>query len=273
MSMVPSDPHDSSISAGGGASDLDVERDSGVPISTQIYWQIAYQIDSGRLQPGDRLAPVRELGAALRVNPNTIRSVYKRLADAGYVMSRHGAGTHVAARPPQRRGDEALAGLVAEMIRRAGQAAFAAASERKRPGPLVRMLVAECTTADAAYDAQKLGEAFPESVEAEGTLLDELDDRLGRFHYDLIATTTFHAAEAQLLAAGRLPVIAIMVGAGYVGLVREVANLPAGSTVGLVCATARGTDNIAETLRLSRTTRVGILSAHPGSEDDLRRVD
>ena len=42
---------------------LDVERDSDVPISTQIYWQLAYQIESGRLQPGVRLAPVRELGA------------------------------------------------------------------------------------------------------------------------------------------------------------------------------------------------------------------
>ena len=73
---------------------LDVERDSDVPISTQIFWQVAYQIDSGRLLPGARLAPVRELGAALRVNPNTIRAVYKRLADAGYVTSRHGAGTH-----------------------------------------------------------------------------------------------------------------------------------------------------------------------------------
>ena len=31
---------------------LDVERDSDVPISTQIYWQLAYQIDSGRLLPG-----------------------------------------------------------------------------------------------------------------------------------------------------------------------------------------------------------------------------
>ena len=31
------------------ASELDVERDSDVPISTQIYWQLAYQIDSGRL--------------------------------------------------------------------------------------------------------------------------------------------------------------------------------------------------------------------------------
>ena len=73
-------------------SSLDVERDSDVPISTQIYWQLAYQIDSGRLLPGARLLPVRELGAALRVNPNTIRAVYRRLADAGYVTSRHGAG-------------------------------------------------------------------------------------------------------------------------------------------------------------------------------------
>jgi DNA-binding transcriptional regulator YhcF (GntR family) len=74
-----------------GVGPLDVERDSDVPISTQIFWQIAYQIDSGRLLPGSRLAPVRELGAALRVNPNTIRAVYRRLADAGYVTSRHGA--------------------------------------------------------------------------------------------------------------------------------------------------------------------------------------
>ena len=58
------------------AGDLDVERDSDVPISTQIYWQLAYQIDSGRLLPGSRLAPVRELGAALRVNPNTIRAPF-----------------------------------------------------------------------------------------------------------------------------------------------------------------------------------------------------
>jgi hypothetical protein len=27
---------------------LDVSRDSDVPISTQIYWQLAYQIESGR---------------------------------------------------------------------------------------------------------------------------------------------------------------------------------------------------------------------------------
>jgi DNA-binding transcriptional regulator YhcF (GntR family) len=264
-------------------SDLDVERDSDVPISTQIYWQLAYQIDSGRLLPGARLPPVRELGAALRVNPNTIRAVYRRLADAGYVTSRHGAGTHVADRPPQRRGAEALSGLVAEMLRRAAAAGFtadevatatfAAASGRKRPGPLVRVLFAECTQADGTYDAERLVEAFPDQIEAEGALLDDLPERLDRFHYDLVATTTFHADEAQALVAGRVPVVAMLVGPGYMELVHEVAGLPAGSKVGLVCASERGAENIAETLRLSGTTGVEILPATTAGGEDLARVD
>ena len=230
-----------------------------------------------------RLAPVRDLGAALRVNPNTIRAVYKRLADNGYVTSRHGAGTHVANRPPQRRGAEALAGLVAEMLRRAAQAGFtadevasatfAAATERKRPGLHVHVLFAECTKADATFDAERIAAAFPGVVEAEGALLEELPERIDRFHYDLVATTTFHADEAQALVAGQLPVVAMLVGPGFVDLVHEVAALPSGSTVGLVCASGRGAENIAETLTLSGTTGVGIVTAAYGSEDDLARVD
>src|SRR5436190_15246463 len=265
----------------GGA--LDVERDSDVPISTQIFWQLSYQIDSGRLLPGARLPPVRELGAALRVNPNTIRAVYRRLSDAGYVTSRHGAGTHVAERPPQKRGTEALAGIVSEMLRRAthagftadelAAATFAAATERKRPGPLVRVLYAECTNADAGFDAERLVDEFPGLIEAEGALLDDLPERLERFHYDLVATTTFHADEAQVLVAGRVPVVAMLVGPAYVELVHEIAGLPAGSRVGLVCASDRGSDNIRETLTLSGTTGVDIVSALIGHPEDLELVD
>jgi DNA-binding transcriptional regulator YhcF (GntR family) len=265
------------------AGELDVARDSDVPISTQIYWQLAYQIDSGRLLPGVRLPPVRELGAALRVNPNTIRAVYRRLADAGYVMSRHGAGTHVADRPPQKRGAEALAGIVAEMLRRAAQAgfsadevasaAFAAASERKRPGSLVRVLFAECTNADAGYDAERLSDAFPDLIDVEGALLDDLPSRLERFHYDLVATTTFHADEAQALVHGRVPVVAMLVGPGYLELVHEIAALPSGSHVGLVCASERGTDNMAETLALSGATGIELMSATLDEETDLARID
>jgi DNA-binding transcriptional regulator YhcF (GntR family) len=265
------------------ASELDVERDSDVPISTQIYWQLAYQIDSGRLLPGARLAPVRELGAALRVNPNTIRAVYRRLADAGYVTSRHGAGTHVSDRPPEKRGAEALAGIVAEMLRRAAQAgfgadevaaaAFAAASERKRPGPKVQVLFAECTNADAGYDAQRLGEAFGDLIDVEGALLDDLPDRLERFHYDLVATTTFHADEAQALVHGLRPVVAMLVGPGYLELVHEIAGLKAGTRVGLVCASERGAENMAETLALSGTTGVELVSATMDAERDLDLID
>jgi GntR family transcriptional regulator len=277
------DDRDTGSLSGTAGGALDVERDSDVPISTQIYWQLAYQIDSGRLLPGSRLPPVRELGAALRVNPNTIRAVYRRLSDAGYVTSRHGAGTHVSERPPQRRGAEALAGIVAEMLRRAAQAGFspdelaaatfAAATERKRPGPLVRVLFAECTNADAGYDAERLVDEFPGMIEAEGALLDDLPDRLERFHYDLVATTTFHADEAQALVAGRVPVVAMLVGPAYVELVHEIAGLPAGSRVGLVCASDRGSDNIRETLTLSGTTGVDIVSALIGHPEDLELID
>jgi len=262
---------------------LDVERDSDVPISTQIYWQLAYKIESGRLQPGERLWPVRELGAALRVNPNTIRAVYRRLADAGYVHSRHGAGTVVSDRSVHRRRPEALGAIVSEMLRRAAQAgftpdevaaaAYAAASERKRPDEEVRVLFAECTTADAGYDAERLNRELAGSIEAEGTLLDELPERLERFHYDLVATTTFHADEAQALVGGKAPVVAMLVGPGYVEMVHEIAGLPEGSRIGVICATDRGTDNIAETLAIAGTKGVEIVSATISDEERLTLVD
>ncbi|TAL07620.1 MAG: GntR family transcriptional regulator [Chloroflexota bacterium] len=280
MSTIESEPK--FAPTGPSGRDLDVTRDSDVPISTQIYWQLVYQIDSGRLLPGARLSPVRELGAALRVNPNTIRAVYRRLADGGYVTSRHGAGTVVSDRPPKRRRPDALAGIVSEMIRRATQAGFtpdevaaatfAASSERRRPGPVVRVLFAECTTADAGYDAERLNDEFPGLIEAEGTMLDEIPDRLDRFHYDLVATTTFHADEAQALVGGRTPVVAMLVGPGYVEMVHEIAGLAAGSRVGVVCASERGTENIAETLAIAGTKGVELVPVLVGDPEGLAEL-
>lgn len=271
------------VPAPAGRHELDIERDSDVPISTQIYWQLTYQIDAGRLQPGTRLPPVRELGAALRVNPNTVRAVYRRLADAGYVVGRHGAGTRVTDRPPVRRGSDALAGIVAETLRRAAQlgfspdevaqATFTAAAERKRPGPHIRVLFAECTTADANVDAERISEAFPDRVEVIPVLLDELPERLTRYHYDLVATTTFHADEAQAYVAGRLPVVAMLTGPGYMSLVHEIAGLTPGSRVGVVCGSQRGVENIAEVLNLAGASGVEIISAVAHTAPELAQVD
>ena len=103
-------------------------------------------------------------------------------------------------------------------------ATFAAASERRRPGRVVRVLFAECTKADAGYDAERLNDEFAGLIEAEGTLLDEIPERMDRFHYDLVATTTFHADEAQALVGGRVPVVAMIVGPGYLELVHEISG-------------------------------------------------
>ncbi len=288
MSTVPEDLDGATVPAASvastaGSHELDIARDSDVPISTQIYWQLAYQIESGRLQPGTRLPPVRELGAAMRVNPNTIRAVYRRLADAGYAVGRHGAGTRVVDRPPVRRGSDVLAGIVSETLRRAAQlgfspdevaqATFTAASARRRPGPLVHVLFGECTTADATFDAERIVEAFPDRVAVSGVLLEEMPERLDRYHYDLVATTTFHADEAQAIVQGRLPLVVMLAGPGYVDLVQEVASLPAGSKVGLVCGSERGVANVAEVLESSGATGVEIIPAVAHTEAELELVD
>ncbi len=264
-------------------SDLDVARDSDVPISTQIYWQLAFQIDTGRLLPGTRLPPVRELGGALRVNPNTIRAVYRRLAEADYVTSHHGGGTRVADRPPKRRGSEALAGIVAEMIRRAGaagfsadevaSAAFAAATERKRPMSVARVLFAECTAADASYDAERIVEAFGNAVECEWALLEDLPDRIDRFHYDVVATSTFHGDEAQALVAGRVPVVAMLAAPGYLDTIHEVASLPRGTRVGVICCTGSAVENLTETLKVFGAKGVKIIGGTVDSDESIALVD
>ena len=253
-----------------------------MPISTQIFWQLAYQIESGRMQPGTRLTPVRELGAALRVNPNTVRAVYRRLADAGYVVGRHGAGTRVVDRPPVRRGADALAGIVAETLRRAAALGFSpdevaqATSRRRRSASDPGRTCGSCSPSARPRTrtwTPRITEAFPERVEVIPVLLDELPERLDRYHYDLVATTTFHADEAQAYVAGRVQFVAMLVGPGYMSLVHEIGALKPGSKVGVVCGSQRGVENIAEVLQLSGATGVELISAVAHTEAELDRVD
>jgi len=64
-------------------------------LSREIYRQIAHAILDGRLRPGDRLSPSRELAEALDVSRMTVNVAYERLAGEGFVTSRQGAGTFV----------------------------------------------------------------------------------------------------------------------------------------------------------------------------------
>ena len=152
-------------------------------------------------------------------------------------------------------------------------AVYSAAAERKRPGPRIEILFVECTTADAQRAAERIAELFEGLADADGVLIDLVDERLARFHYDLVATLTFHADETIALVNGRAPVIAMLAAPSYAELLDEVGALPRGSRIGLVCATERSTQNIAHWLSESGSGGVELLTALLGDEPALDLAD
>lgn len=77
-----------------------VEGRSGVPPYLQIVQQVRQALRMGALDVGDQLPTVREVVAAVAVNPNTVLKAYRDLEREGLVEARAGQGTFVLRRPP-----------------------------------------------------------------------------------------------------------------------------------------------------------------------------
>lgn len=75
--------------------ELELSRGSGQPLFVQLHEQIVDRIATGELDPGTRLPPVRKLAIQLDINPMTVAKAYRDLAEAGFIESRAGGGTHV----------------------------------------------------------------------------------------------------------------------------------------------------------------------------------
>lgn len=82
--------------------EITVDSRSALPVYEQVKQGVKLLIVSGYLEPGDRLVPIRELAANLRVNPNTIVKVYYQLDVEGYIYSQPGSGYFVKEDRPQR---------------------------------------------------------------------------------------------------------------------------------------------------------------------------
>ena len=73
-----------------------MEFDPNKPIYLQICDNICEQILSGGLAPESRILSVREYGASIGVNPNTVARSYEKLTDAGIIYTTRGLGYFVA---------------------------------------------------------------------------------------------------------------------------------------------------------------------------------
>ena len=74
-----------------------MEFDPNKPIYLQICDNICEQILSGSLAPEDRILSVREFGASIGVDPNTVARSYEKLTDAGIIYNKRGIGYFVSA--------------------------------------------------------------------------------------------------------------------------------------------------------------------------------
>ncbi|MEV5501717.1 PLP-dependent aminotransferase family protein [Nonomuraea fuscirosea] len=86
----------------GPAEDLliELDRDTGVPLHRQIEASIRTSIRAGRLRAGASLPPTRTLASGLGVSRGVVVEAYQQLVAEGYLASRSGGYTQVAASMP-----------------------------------------------------------------------------------------------------------------------------------------------------------------------------
>ena len=75
------------------------------PLHMQVYSSLRTAITTGRCKAGEKLPSSRGLASALGVSRTSTQTAYEQLVAEGYVQTRHGAGSIVAARVEQERPD------------------------------------------------------------------------------------------------------------------------------------------------------------------------
>ena len=85
------------IDKGDSPIEFRLDPSSGVPTYLQLVQQVEHALRLGYLKPGDQLPKVRDVVAALTINPNTVLKAYKELETKGLAAGRPGQGTFVQA--------------------------------------------------------------------------------------------------------------------------------------------------------------------------------
>ncbi len=71
------------------------------PLHRQLYEEVRTAILGGRLSPGMRMPPSRDLARGARISRNTVLAAFQQLLAEGYLTSRGGSGTYVAEAIPE----------------------------------------------------------------------------------------------------------------------------------------------------------------------------
>jgi len=121
---------------------------------------VALLIEGGKLRPGDRLPPERELAATMGVSRSSLREALRALAMLGVAEMRHGDGTYLTNLQPGSL--MRSVGLVLALSDSGLEELFEA---RKLVEPGLAALAAERIDFAAAAELMRCAEASPEALE------------------------------------------------------------------------------------------------------------
>ncbi|RZQ61929.1 GntR family transcriptional regulator [Amycolatopsis suaedae] len=258
--------------------DIQVDRDSDVPIFRQIVTQLSFMIENGELESGQTLPSARLLADNLNLNRNTVAHAYAELGELGLVRSRGRGGTVVVGPGAERTStpahDRARAildtatrqcielGLSASEI----QALVTALALRAEEDQL-KVAFVECNAERAGYFARELSEHVGLTVKP--LVLGEFD--AARERADLVLTTFFHLAEVRGLWRGRDTEVVAIVVAPHVRTLVRIAAVPKNRTVGIWYTTEDQATSIRDSLAETGLTNITVL--HGTSDEDIEGVD
>jgi DNA-binding transcriptional regulator YhcF (GntR family) len=194
--------------------DIPIDRASDVPVYRQLADRIVALVKTGELAPGTRLPGERELAAELGTARGTVQKALSELLRLGVVESVHGSGTYVSDRAA------AFRDVTDGTVRIAGvdcnPEALSIFTRQFQDVPHVRFsqVALDDVRADT-YDAMEIESA------------------------DVVLTTTTHEAELRrLLPALSFRILPVAVSPSRRTLV-EMARIPRGAAVGIVCRSDR----------------------------------
>ncbi|CAM5787402.1 MULTISPECIES: GntR family transcriptional regulator [Brevibacillus] len=260
---------------------LSLQKDSNVSYHEQLYQQIAAAIRSGELPPHAQLPTVRELAAQLKVNYNTIRSVYLRLQQEGLVDSRQGRGTivsNVVNDPLLTRNPAHLALLAKETIHKVKAMGYSM-EEFTRVLSVVMHEINQFPVLFIRFTELELAEYLRlvqyhlPSAMVEGRTLDDFWDWLEKeggllCQYKAIVThPSVSARVKQALPRESPPIVSLDFIPDPTTVIPAMEAYPRQTKVGLICATLRGAEGMIADLHNAGITHLDLRTIEANSPD------
>ena len=231
--------------------EINIDRDSGVPIYVQLKQQIKMMIKKGILSKGERLPPERELSKKLKISRNRVSTAYQELENDGILLSQQGKGTFVAGkiegvREPSRK-DKLLKiiDLAMEEAIELGFSlddfltiAYVRAKEKQEMLSKLKVAFIECNKEQLSGLIRET--ELDNNIASIPILIDELREEPKRINkiinkVEFIITTSFHLQEVEEFVSGMDKEVIAMNLEPKMKTIVKIARIQDDSEVGLIC--------------------------------------